>query len=192
LTRLFKNLRVHLSKLHFFKTMPALSFSVFKDKILDGSKRQTIRAVRKRAIATGDKLFLYWKQQSPKDCEKLGEATCIKVAPITITELGASCEDIGVRYYCLDLFAQADGFDDWDEMREYFDKNYGLPFTGVLIEWDSIVRDVDPELVEALNERSFRTDYRGNDEDSDDGFIEPITPQWLLDDEGMIIGTAYL
>jgi len=118
--------------------MPALSFSVFKDKILSGAKRQTIRSVRKHPVKENDTLYMYWKQRSPKEKEKLGESTCIKIAPITITELGVSCEDIEVRYHCLDLFAIADGFDNWDEMRDFFNKTHGLPFTGVLIKWDSI------------------------------------------------------
>ena len=118
--------------------MPLLSFSVFKEKILSGAKRQTIRGHRKYPIKVGDKLHMWWKSRSPKEKERLGESTCIRVAPITITELGVSCEDIGVRYYCLDLFAQADGFDNWDEMRDFFQNTHGLPFEGDLIEWDEL------------------------------------------------------
>lgn len=29
-------------------------------------------------------------------------------------------------------------------MREFFETTHGLPFEGVLIEWDDIVRDPDP------------------------------------------------
>ncbi|MCA6580459.1 MAG: ASCH domain-containing protein [Pseudanabaena sp. M57BS1SP1A06MG] len=118
--------------------MPALSFSVFRDKILSGAKRHTIRAKRKHPIKVGDKLYMWWKQRSPKEKEKLGESTCIRVSPITITGLGVSCEDIGVRYHCLDLFAIADGFDNWDEMRDFFQNTHGLPFEGDLIEWGNI------------------------------------------------------
>lgn len=135
--------------------MPALSFSVFREKILDGSKRQTIRAIRKRAIATGDKLFLYWKQQSPKDCEKLGEATCTSVRHIQIMRNGYvmpyESQMVKAR---LDTFAIADGFESWDDLVSYFEKSYGLPFKGVLIQWNGIIKDSDPELVEALNDWS--------------------------------------
>ncbi len=126
------------NKLHFFKIMPLLSFSVFKDKILSGAKRRTIRAPRKIPIKVGDRLYMWWKSRSPKEKEKLGESTCIRIAPITITELGVSCEDIGVKCHCLDLFAKCDGFNNWQELIEFFEKTHGLPFTGVLIEWDSI------------------------------------------------------
>lgn len=145
--------------------MPALSFSVFKDKILSGAKRQTIRSVRKHPIKEGDVLYMYWKQRSQTEREKLGEAKCTKVFPVKIEKNFALCPDLSVRYHSLDLFAQADGFDNWQQLIEFFDKTHGLPFTGVLIEWDDIIKDPDPKLVEALNDWSFRTDYRGNDND---------------------------
>jgi hypothetical protein len=117
--------------------MAGLSFSVFRDKILDGSKRQTIRAVRKNPIKEGETLYMWWKQRSPQR-EKLGEAKCVKVSPITITKLGASCPDPSIRFRSLNLFAQADGFNNWQELVEFFEATHGLPFEGVLIQWDSI------------------------------------------------------
>lgn len=35
----------------------------------------------------------------------------------------------------LDAFARADGFAGWAEMRDWFDRRYGLPFAGECIEW---------------------------------------------------------
>jgi hypothetical protein len=147
--------------------MAGISFSVFRDKILDGSKRQTIRAVRKNPINEGQTLYMWWKQRSPQR-EKLGEAKCTKTTPITIQETKAilTYPDSGdYEIVHLDKFAIADGFDNWQQLIEFFDEAHGLPFEGVLIEWDSIVRDVEPELTAALNDWSFRTDYRGNDDD---------------------------
>ena len=121
--------------------MPAISFSVFKDKIKSGAKRQTIRSVRKRAIATGDKLYLYWKQQSPKDCKKLGETYCTKAIPVRIEKMKAVLTYPEVGSYeivHLDKFAEDDGFDNWQQLIEYFEKNYRLPFEGILIQWNSI------------------------------------------------------
>lgn len=126
--------------------MPALSFSVFKDKILSGAKRQTIRSVRKHPIKEGDVLYMYWKQRSPKEKEKLGESKCLKTSDIEIYKDEVFVKDsnspIGYQEikdpFELKLFAIADGFDNWDEMRNFFDKTHGLPFTGVLIKWDSI------------------------------------------------------
>lgn len=118
--------------------MPLLSFSVFKDKILSGAKRRTIRAPRKIPIKVGDTLYMWWKSRSPKEKEKLGESTCIRVSPIKIEKKFTLCPDLSAIYRDIDEFAQADGFDNWQQMIEFFDKTHGLPFTGVLIEWDSI------------------------------------------------------
>jgi hypothetical protein len=38
----------------------------------------------------------------------------------------------------LNKFAIADGFNNWQELVEFFESTHGLPFTGVLIQWDSI------------------------------------------------------
>ena len=119
--------------------MPALSFSVFRDKIESGTKRQTIRAIRKNPIKSGDRLLMYWKQRSPKNCEKLGDAICTKVSDVIVMSNGVNFrKKFLISNLELNEFAIADGFDNWDQMLQFFDKNYGLPFTGVLIEWDSI------------------------------------------------------
>lgn len=123
--------------------MPALSFSVFREKILSGAKRQSIRAIRKNPIKSGDKLYLYWKQRSPKECEKLGETTCSKVSEILINQDGVNIKDkIIINQSGLDQFAIADGFDNWQAMIAFFDKTHGLPFTGNLIEWDFPLKEV--------------------------------------------------
>ena len=61
--------------------MPLIGFTVFKEKILDGTKTQTTRKFRKHPIKVGDKLYLYWHTRQ-KDCEKLGEAICTEVMTI--------------------------------------------------------------------------------------------------------------
>ena len=127
--------------------MAGISFSVFREKILDGSKRQTIRAVRKNPIKEGETLYMWWKQRSPER-EKLGEAKCVRVTRIFIHRDSFVMPHIlGQLPEILDSFAIADGFDNWQQLIEFFENAHGLPFEGVLIEWDSIVRDVDPELV---------------------------------------------
>lgn len=49
-----------------------------KEKLLDGSKTQTIRKPRKYPIKLGDRLFIYWKLRT-KECEKLGEGKVTKI-----------------------------------------------------------------------------------------------------------------
>jgi hypothetical protein len=119
--------------------MAGLSFSVFKKKILDGSKRQTIRSVRKNPIKEGETLYIWWKQRSPER-EKLGEASCTKVSDIIIIrdEVVNVSEQIIINKDNLDNFAIADGFSNWQKLVEFFESTHGLPFTGVLIKWDSI------------------------------------------------------
>lgn len=58
--------------------MPLLGFSVMKQKLLDGSKTQTIRKPRKFPIQIGEKLYIYWKLRTKK-CEKLGEGIVTKI-----------------------------------------------------------------------------------------------------------------
>lgn len=100
--------------------MPAISFSVFKEKVLDGSKRQTIRAHRKNPIKSGDKLYLYWKQRSP-ECEKLGEAICSRATAIEITKNNFTLPYIFASTMpVLNAFAIADGFDNWEKLVEFF------------------------------------------------------------------------
>ena len=118
--------------------MAGISFSVFKDKILSGAKRQTIRAVRKHPIKEGELLYMWWKQRSP-ECEKLGEAICSRATPIEITKNNFTLPYIFASTIpVLNAFAIADGFDNWQKLVEFFDDVHGLPFVGVLIEWDSI------------------------------------------------------
>ena len=66
--------------------MPLLGFTKLKDKLLDGSKTQTIRKPRKHPIKVGDKLFIYWKLRT-KECEKLGEGIVTKVVRKQLWEI---------------------------------------------------------------------------------------------------------
>jgi len=58
--------------------MPLLGFTKLKDKLLDGSKTQTIRKPRKIPLKVGDKIYIYWMLRT-KNCEKLGEAKITRI-----------------------------------------------------------------------------------------------------------------
>ncbi len=116
--------------------MPALNFQErFAELVESTKKRQTIRRVWKRPIKPGDTLYLYTGMRT-KRCRLLCSALCERVTHIRI-------EIFGVRWKgkdwvdgtLLEVFARRDGFDSWLEMRDWFDKRYGLPFEGVLIQW---------------------------------------------------------
>lgn len=123
------------------ETMPALNFTAeFAALIENGEKTQTIRQVhKKRPIKEGDILHLYTGMRGPK-CRKLQTVICRKVRQFAIDENGQfwlSAMPISAR----DSFAELDGFRSEefrgaeDKMLEFFRKQYGLPFYGVLIRW---------------------------------------------------------
>jgi len=115
--------------------MPLISFSVFPDKIESGAKVQTIRSLRKYPIKEGDRLYLWWKSRSPKEKRKLGESVCVKITPVVINagaiKVGTAIVDYPLS---LEYFAQRDGFESWDEMKEYFRPKFGDPLE--VIEWE--------------------------------------------------------
>lgn len=125
--------------------MPALNFQErFAPLILSGKKRQTIRAFRKRPIKPGDTLILYIGMRT-KQCRHLDNVKCREVQAFRIADWGFSRFEEGATFSddhiytlepkVLNRFARKDGFKDWPEMREWFRKQHGLPFTGVLIRW---------------------------------------------------------
>ena len=109
--------------------MALLGFTVYKEKILDGSKRQTIRKLRKHPILVGDKLYLYWKLRT-KDCEKLGEAVCketftilFKMYGLTIIKCGYGLGQFMNGEDACDL-TRRDGFESLQEMFDWLKTNH--------------------------------------------------------------------
>lgn len=124
--------------------MVAYSFKErFAGLVEIGAKTQTIRGQRDRHARVGEQVQLYTGMRTSK-CRLLARGECIDVAPVRIVygadgfvRIGA---DEGVQEECRgkarDTFAKADGFKDWDEMRDWFQDQYGGPFfDGVLIRW---------------------------------------------------------
>ena len=66
--------------------MVLLGFTVLREKLLDGTKTQTIRLPRKRPFKVGDKLQVYWKLRT-KQCEKLFDAIVTKVETKAIGDI---------------------------------------------------------------------------------------------------------
>ncbi len=130
--------------------MVALNFkSQFADDVECERKRRSIRAPRKdgRDPKPGDVLQLYTGLRQ-KGARKLREAKCVRVRTVEIDFSGITLE--GRKLYCGDApayaggvdpehydsdFARADGFDTFQDMREFFEEQHGLPFKGLLIEW---------------------------------------------------------
>lgn len=122
--------------------MPILSFNKrFVGKIKNGSKRQTIRALRKYPIRSGDKLYLYTALRT-KYAKKLRDVHCKMTEQIKITRRGITIYsmNIPVAFYpgnhiATDAIARNDGFKDWAEMKAWWLKTHGLPFHGTIIYW---------------------------------------------------------
>ena len=91
--------------------MPAISFSVHKDKLLSGKKNQTIRRPRKRPLNVGDILHVFWKMRT-KQCEKLGVTKIVKIERKRLADL--SQEDV-----------RKDGFLDKKGLIAWFLKKHG-------------------------------------------------------------------
>jgi hypothetical protein len=125
--------------------MVAYSFKrQFVRPILDGTKRQTIRADRRRHARPGEELQLYTGMRT-KECRLICRARCLDVLPIFIAFRKRARTDwvrVGGKKLDrpseLDAFARHDGFKDWGELREFWRTNHPgvCDFRGVMITWD--------------------------------------------------------
>jgi len=114
--------------------------SRFAEPVATGTKPHTIRPQRAEPIRVGDLLDLRaWKGKAYRSKQrKLRVAKVTGVSPIEID----NCEGLIWRGEYLmtaaeaDAFAQRDGFFDRCEMVDWFKNMHGLPFKGVLIEWN--------------------------------------------------------
>ena len=119
----------------------------FAEMVRDWLKRQTVRPIPTRMPQPGDVLDARMWSGLPyrSKQEKLVEAEIVEVRLIHIRHEGicvggladgemllASDPQAAVALWA---FAKADGFRDWEEMREWFLKTHGLPFEGILIRW---------------------------------------------------------
>jgi len=126
------------------KIMPAYNFKKeFAYLVETGQKLQTIREVRKRKTALGDKIFLYSGMRT-KACRLLGMGEIVGVQKFilhsretfTIADI-----DIPAMPWKDGLkLARQDGFDTWEEFVKFFEDHYGLPFFGEIIRWRKISR----------------------------------------------------
>ena len=119
--------------------MVAYNFQTrFAEAVANGQKRQTIRSPRKddRHAKPGDKLQLYTGMRT-KSCRKLRDAVCHDSCAILLEWDKAWTFGPQELFEGEDLerFAHEDGFACWADMRAWFEKAHGLPFTGQMIRW---------------------------------------------------------
>ncbi len=117
----------------------------FADDVESGSKRQTIRAERKRPVRVEERLHLYTGLRT-KRARLLKRALCMEVWGIAIrstgnvtvyeTHHGATGRTLTDTEK--EGLARLDGFkgpDAFGEMLAFFRETHGLPFFGQLIKW---------------------------------------------------------
>jgi uncharacterized protein YqfB (UPF0267 family) len=122
--------------------MVAYSFKQqFAAPILAGTKRQTIRADRKRHARPGEELQLYTGMRT-RQCALIARVTCASVTPIRIRfppDSMIEFDDQTLRPGAgIDAFARLDGFPDWHAMKQFWWANHPTSlrvFTGMLIRW---------------------------------------------------------
>lgn len=126
--------------------MVALNFKPeFVIAIDGGQKTRTIRRIRKSGNPKRGDLLQLFTGLRTKACEKIRDVTCTRVTPVEIHYEGIKLDghwlyagwaprDADPEAYDYD-FARADGFESFGDMVEFFEKQYGLPFKGQLIEW---------------------------------------------------------
>lgn len=129
-------------------TQPARRFvRIFKPRfaplVKAGTKRQTIRPTPKRMLQAGDIIDCReWTgvpYRSPQ--QRLGEFPIRSVGTVIITDHLIQLELPDVQFGMFsdggwkDQFARLDGFESWVDMRDWFQREHGLPFRGILIIW---------------------------------------------------------
>ena len=113
--------------------MPALNFKKqFAPAVRDKTKRQTIRATRKRPIRIGNTLYLYTGMRT-KSCELLATTSCRLAVPILINRSTHTVYLAGRDLPRKEQVALArnDGFTSLADFYLFF----GDDFTGQLIIW---------------------------------------------------------
>ena len=105
----------------------------FADKVAQWEKNQTIRKTARCKI--GDTLQLYTGQRT-KNCQKLRDAMCTDVRSITINRGTLEIDGSVMMSDTATRFAIADGFRDYGDMVAFFERQYGLPFSGYVINWE--------------------------------------------------------
>lgn len=123
--------------------MVAYSFQKqFAVPILEGTKRQTIRAIGKRKHAwPGDELQLYVGMRT-KHCKLIGRATCKSrtFIRLNLAERRVQIGLVGKINPLTELFARSDGFAGSDDMVAFWAKHHpGVSiFDGLLIQWGEL------------------------------------------------------
>lgn len=106
--------------------MPVINFSMFIDKLENGTKTCTIRNNPPRGAKVGEKCKLYTGMRTKK-CRLLGEVEIIQIAEICITRNGVGTQIKGFDAMSEKVFlnlVQDDGFESKEDFINYHFKDY--------------------------------------------------------------------
>lgn len=116
--------------------MPSFNFQKqFVDAVSSGHKCTTIRPQRKNPVMENQTAHLFTGLRT-KHCIKIGVGKIALVREITIKERAILVDGQALYKGSCDKLAQTDGFENAEALVSWFKKQYGLPFKGILIEWD--------------------------------------------------------
>lgn len=116
--------------------MPSFNFQKqFGLAVSSGLKCTTIRPQRKNPIIEGQTAHLFTGLRT-KHCKKIGVGKITLVREITIKERAIIVDGQALYKPSCDKLAQTDGFENAEGLVAWFKKQYGLPFKGILIEWE--------------------------------------------------------
>lgn len=131
----------------------------FAALVESGRKTQTVRPVPKRMPRVGDifdgRMWAGVPYRSRQVFLRSGFITRVEDIALERWEPGQVEVVLGERLNAAqrEAFARADGFVDAEEMGRWFEETHGLPFRGILIEWDprdEVDRTVDRLKAEGL------------------------------------------
>lgn len=108
--------------------MPLLGFTVMRDLIESGAKRQTIRLPRKRPIQVGDTLYLYWKPRTTES-QRIGVTRCVDKRWVPWWFIRDDA-----RLAARDGFPSLEAFQKWFESRYHLGPLCNTEFD--IIRWD--------------------------------------------------------
>lgn len=108
----------------------------FQSKILNGSKKNTIRKTAFRC-KPGDTLSLRrWTGKPYRSKQEIIVNTeCSAVSTVYLNYDKVVLNNNLLSKSLMDKFATNDGFEDYSDMAAWFKKTHGLPFYGYLIGW---------------------------------------------------------
>jgi hypothetical protein len=119
--------------------MPTMNYKkYFVQAILDGKKVHTLR-FSKRAVRKGQ--LLYCQTGSRFKPNRFAVLPAMRVRDIVLTRDMIEVWSEDSKLCCIpprNQFAQADGFRDWAELRDWFDATYGAnrkAMYGKLVQW---------------------------------------------------------